>query len=500
MEAISALETQTLACAGLATTDLQHRYDALPLLHVMVDQARLTRLLRCETVEYVGPDRVNAPFLGESLPLIEADAAASEYGFNGRNLTVAIIDTGAMYSLKELGGCLGEGCKVVAGYDFADNDADPNDCDKDYRHGSNVASVVGGTGGVAPQANLAALKVFGGNCTTAADSDINASLNWVVKNQKAYNIGVANMSLGFPGEGYSSDCDKDIPGSFTTGINAAMEAGVLVVTAAGNDGFPDQTSYPSCLKNAMAVANSYDARLPPLTWGTGPSACTDTGIRPDMIACSSNGGTLVDVAAPGAMITAAGVTIGGTSQASPHVSGAAALLLQANANATPTELWQALKVSNHTVQDGRSSTQTGGYVYPRLDVLDMLGSFDFEPDADGDGYTYETDCDNTDAAIHPGVTETCNAIDDDCSGKIDDLADADGDGYTICDDCNDANAGMHPNNAELDDNLDNDCDGEVDDGIDSGGCSCGEAEDPGFGVVPLALGSLLWMRRRRGRK
>ena len=501
MDAIAELETRTLACAGLSTRDLIQRYDALPLLHLRLDSGRLERLMRCPDVQSVGPDRVNAPSLSESIPLIDADQAAETYGFDGHNITVAVIDTGAMYSLSELGGCFGQGCKVVAGYDFADNDDDPNDCDKDYRHGSNVSSVVAGTDGVAPRANLAALKVFGGNCTTAADSDINGSLNWVVKNRKAYNIGVANLSLGFPGEGYTSNCDQDIPGSFTTGINAAFEAGVLVVVAAGNDGFADQVSYPSCLKNAMAVANSYDARLPPLTWGTGPDACTDTGIRADMIACSSNGGGLVDIAAPGAMITAAGVTIGGTSQASPHVSGTAALLLQANATVTPTELWAALQVSSHAVQDDRSSTQTGGYAYPRLDVLDALGSFSFDPDADQDGYSYETDCDNSVAAVNPGATEVCNGIDDNCNEKIDDLGDADGDGFTICDDCDDSEANVHPNNAEVADGLDNDCDGKVDDGVDSGGCSCGQADEPQFGALPIGAGALVWFglrRRRRG--
>ena len=91
------------------------------------------------------------------------------------------------------------------------------------------------------------------------------------------------------------------------------------------------------------------------------------------------------------------------------------------------------------------------------------------PDVDGDGYsTDEGDCDDTDPAVNPGVAETCNDIDDDCSGAPDDI-DEDGDGSSPCGgppDCNDASAIVFPGNVEECDGVDNDCNGVADDGFD----------------------------------
>ncbi|MCO4747396.1 MAG: hypothetical protein KC912_21530 [Proteobacteria bacterium] len=106
-------------------------------------------------------------------------------------------------------------------------------------------------------------------------------------------------------------------------------------------------------------------------------------------------------------------------------------------------------------------------------------------DADGDGFPAAgaclsfdaVDCDDTDAAVYPGATETNNGTDDDCDGAVDEPSDgddADGDGYcegpTCTDssilpgDCDDTDPGIHPGAIDLDDGIDNDCDGTVDDG------------------------------------
>jgi hypothetical protein len=111
-------------------------------------------------------------------------------------------------------------------------------------------------------------------------------------------------------------------------------------------------------------------------------------------------------------------------------------------------------------------------------------------DADGDGYDASEDCDDEDAAVHPGAEETCNGIDDDCDGATDEdptdgstwYADADGDGYgdagqTVegCDpgegwteepgDCDDSEAAVHPGAEEICNGIDDDCDGETDEGL-----------------------------------
>ena len=96
-------------------------------------------------------------------------------------------------------------------------------------------------------------------------------------------------------------------------------------------------------------------------------------------------------------------------------------------------------------------------------------------DDDGDGYgdgaaCAPLDCDDADPAINPGMTEACNAIDDDCDGVIDDGFDVDGDGFTTCaGDCADLDASRNPAAIEVCDGVDDDCDGVIDDGFDVDG-------------------------------
>lgn len=96
-------------------------------------------------------------------------------------------------------------------------------------------------------------------------------------------------------------------------------------------------------------------------------------------------------------------------------------------------------------------------------------------DGDGDGYgdgpaCATLDCDDNNASIHPGATELCNNVNDDCDASIDEGWDIDADGWTTCeDDCDDASAGIHPGATELCNSIDDDCDGPVDEGWDGDG-------------------------------
>ena len=89
-------------------------------------------------------------------------------------------------------------------------------------------------------------------------------------------------------------------------------------------------------------------------------------------------------------------------------------------------------------------------------------------DGDGDGFQDCTDCDDGEAAVHPGAPEACDGLDNDCNGEVDDEVDLDGDGWWPLDcggdDCDDADPGVHPDAAEdCEDDIDNDCDGAIDD-------------------------------------
>src|SRR3954463_2645880 len=133
--------------------------------------------------------------------LVGQDAATRDYkSVTGAGVTVAVIDTGIDYTQTSLGGGFGSKFKVIAGYDFVDNDSDPMD---ESGHGTSVAGViaanpytVGGVTyqGVAPGAKIAALRV--GTEDSISDNNIEKALQWVIANYKKYSISVINLSLG----------------------------------------------------------------------------------------------------------------------------------------------------------------------------------------------------------------------------------------------------------------------------------------------------------------
>ncbi len=364
---ISAARARALACIR-PLAELRPYY-ATPLLFVRLDAAAERRAAQCPGVLGLAPSRELSFDLAESLPLVGADVAAATYGLAGWGTAVAVIDTGVDYALAELGGCFGGGCKVVWGYDFGDGDGDPADC---HGHGSNVAAIAAGTGGVAPGADIVAYKVFEtANCTTTTDDAIAAAIDDAVLNAATLGIVAINLSLGTEGYTTSSSCDGT--GSATeTAADTAFAAGIVLVAAAGNDGEAEAVSFPACLRRVLAVANSYDGAAGSSSYCTDRACsgyCTDSAPVVDSLNCSSNGGRLVDLAAPGSTITAGGQSMAGTSQASPHVAGAALLLAERVPGAEPGDVADWLARSGVSITDTRSGS---AYTYPRLDLPTVL--------------------------------------------------------------------------------------------------------------------------------
>lgn len=228
----------------------------------------------------------------------------------GSGVRAYIIDTGILASHAEFGG------RVVSGYSSMYDDMGTNDCNG---HGTHVAGTVGGaTWGVAKNVTLVPVRVLGCNGVGSTGTAIEG-VDWVTGQQNANpsQLSVANMSLS---AGASSAFDSSIANS--------VNAGVVYVVAAGNNG-ADACSYsPARAAAAITVG-----------------ATTSTDAR----AAYSNFGSCVDIFAPGHSITSAWAssptavtTLSGTSMASPHVAGAAALVLESNPSASPSDVRGAL--------------------------------------------------------------------------------------------------------------------------------------------------------------
>ncbi|MDB4891613.1 MAG: peptidase and in kexin sedolisin [Gemmatimonadetes bacterium] len=233
------------------------------------------------------------------------------YNVSGAGVTAYIIDTGINFAQADFGG------RAVTGYDAITAGGTALDCNG---HGTHTAGTVGSnTYGVAKGVRLVAVRVMdcAGSGTT---SSVIAGVDWVTRN--VTRPAVANMSLG---------------GSFSAALNTAVEnsilAGITYAVSAGNSTADACGQSPAAAPNVISVG------------ATGSS---------DDFASFSNFGSCVHINAPGVNITSLWIgasgtttTISGTSMASPHVAGVAALYLQANPSATPAQVRSAL-TSNAT--------------------------------------------------------------------------------------------------------------------------------------------------------
>ncbi|MEM6453927.1 MAG: S8 family serine peptidase [Acidobacteriota bacterium] len=251
------------------------------------------------------------------------------YDYDGTGVHVYVLDTGIRSSHVEFTGRVGNGFDVIDG-------GAPNDCNG---HGTHVAgTAVGTTYGVAKKATVHGVRVLGCN-GSGSTSGVISGVDWVRNNH--IDPAVANMSLG---GGVSSSLDS--------AVNSAVNAGVFFAVAAGNNNANACNFSPARAANATTV---------------GSTTSSDTR------SSFSNFGTCLDIWAPGSSITSAWHTsntaintISGTSMASPHVAGAAALLLDENPSLNAAQVESTLIArSTQNVISGIQSGSPNDFLYTR---------------------------------------------------------------------------------------------------------------------------------------
>lgn len=253
-----------------------------------------------------GLDRIDQRALPLSTTFTYPDTSASD-------TTAYVIDSGIRLTHSQFGG------RATSGWDFVDNDADASDCSG---HGTHVAGTIGGSNyGIAKDINLVSVRVL--NCNNSGTySSIIAAIDWVTAH--ADGPAVANMSLG----GVNSL-------ALDNAVQKSVAAGITYVVSAGNKNADACTQSPARTADAITVAASNET---------------------DQRWTSSNYGACVDIFAPGTLIRSsygtsdtATARMTGTSTATPHVSGVAALIIAANPSYSPAQVTDTL-LSNATTE------------------------------------------------------------------------------------------------------------------------------------------------------
>jgi len=396
---------------------VKYEYDILPnVINIRgLPQGAIAALARLPGVLKVEEDQELHTMIMDSIPLIrglQTQITAAGLSATGAGVRICIIDTGIdsnalMYSTR---------IDAAAGWDFVNNDSNPED---DHGHGSHCAgTALGGanlsTGsclgtqnaqGVAPLATLIGVKVLdatGNGSFSNVIAGINRCASAALPGGQA---DVISMSLG--GGLFVGACDMD---TAAQAANNAVTAGVVVVAAAGNNGAANGTGTPACGSKVIAVAATYDKSYPncdfpsqtSFNWGI----CIDNSPVVDQLACFSNRSTKIDVAAPGCIIFSDDSTVAagngligfcGTSQATPHVAGLAALILSENPSLTPAQVQGYIR--SGAIDKGAAGFDTS-YGYGRIDVINSLNLA--KPITN---CIFNADCDDSNAC----TTDVCNA-------------------------------------------------------------------------------------------
>lgn len=285
-----------------------------------------------------------------------------EKGYTGKGIGICVIDSG-IFSHEDLEG-------RIIGWKDMSSDAKDRNYDP-FGHGTHVAGIAAGNGkasegkikGVAPDANIIGVRI------TSVSEAIKA-LQWAIENKDKYGIRVINMSLG----DYAVKSYKDDP--WAQASEKAIEAGIVVCAAAGNEGPPPRTiSTPGIDPRVITVASLNDMKTVTTeddklanNSSRGPTS-VDNIDKPDVAGFGVN---IFAPLSPGSKLDIAEIphigkkyiSFSGTSMATPMVSGLCALMLQANPNLTHDQIKEIIMSTADKLRDLDKNAQGQGRIDP----------------------------------------------------------------------------------------------------------------------------------------
>lgn len=308
---------------------VHHEMRLVPSIVVEMPYSAIQMMVLSPHVRKIWHDTRVSALLNIAVPTV-GGSKAHDLGFTGKDVTVAVIDTG-IFPHPDL---IYPENRIVGWHDLLNDRQSPYD---DNGHGTHVTGIIAGNGtasrgkytGMAPDAKLVGIKALdkdgGGNT-----SDVITALEWCIQNRETYNIKAINLSLGAAAQdSYSQD-------PLCRAVSAAWNSGMVVCVAAGNDG-PDAGTIntPGINPKAITVGNLDDNRT--------------TDATDDALSDSSSRGPTVDnlvkpdLLAPGTNIMSLRVGGGyraltGTSMATPMATGAVAQILQQSPTLKPDQV------------------------------------------------------------------------------------------------------------------------------------------------------------------
>lgn len=376
---IAAVRSSVLS--GIAADELAvtETWSAVAAFAGDVTPLGLETLAASPLVDRIDLDVAGGGALTESLSLIGANVVHA-MSHVGRGVTVAILDSGIDSTHRAFAGRITDEacfCRNADGSGCCPNGQTsqfgPGSARDDHGHGTHVAGIAAGAGGgapmgVAPGVKIVAVKVLDSQNRFSGTAQVVSGLDWLV--QKHPEVRAVNMSL-LTAAHYSGACDQaaSFTAAFAQAIAVLRARGTAVFACSGNTGSRNSMGAPACVSSAISVGAVFDS-----SFGTyAGAACSETSAT-DSVTCFSDSDATLDLLAPGAMIasTANGggsTMMSGTSMASPHAMGTAALLLAIKPALSVTALETVLESTGRKLVDKKSGVTT-----PRIDALAAVQS------------------------------------------------------------------------------------------------------------------------------